>query len=107
MPEGYAQRGDPACVYGVRRLDQSEFTGARLQGANPPGASLREAGPTDASLRRNLRDADLRNADLTRADLGGVGLCGARLLGAQLADVRADPGTTWPAGFTAAQQACY
>jgi hypothetical protein len=30
---------------------------------------------------------------------------GARLLGAQLADVRADYGTTWPAGFTAAQQA--
>ena len=44
----------------------------------------------------------LRDADLTRADLSGAGLSGARLLGAQLADVRADDGTTWPAGFTAA-----
>ena len=105
MPEGYAQRRDPACVYGVRRLDQSEFTGAHLEGANPPGASLPKADPADASLRRNLRDADLRNANLTRADLGGAGLCGARLLGAQLAGIRTDYGTTWPAGFTAAQQA--
>lgn len=105
MSEGYAQRGDPACVYGVRRLDQSEFIGAHLKEANSPGASLREADLTDASLRRNLRDADLRNANLTRADLSGADLSGARLLGAQLAHVRTDYGTTWPAGFTAAQQA--
>jgi len=105
MPEGYAQRGDPACVYGVRRLDQSEFIGAHLKGANSPGASLPEADLTDASLRRNLRDADLRNAKLTRADLSGADLSGARLLGAQLAHVRTGYGTTWPAGFTAAQQA--
>jgi len=76
-----------------------------FQGANLPGASLPEAGLTDASLRRNLRDADLRDADLTRADLGGADLSGARLLGAQRADVRTGYGTTWPAGFTAAQQA--
>ena len=93
MSEGYAQRRDPARVYGVRRLDQSEFIGAHLRGANLPGASLREADLTDAPLRRNLRDADLRNANLTRADLGGADLCGARLLGAQVADVRADYGT--------------
>jgi uncharacterized protein YjbI with pentapeptide repeats len=110
MPEGYAQRGDPARVYGVRRLDQSEFIGARPQGANLPGASLRGADLTDASLRgANLRDADLRDADLTRADLSGADLSGACRLGgathAQLADVRADHGTTRPAGFTAAQRA--
>ena len=110
MPEGYAQRGDPARVYGVRRLDQSEFIGAHLQRASLPGASLREADLTDASLRgANPRDADLRDANLRRADLSGADLSRARLLGgatpAQLADVRADYGTTWPAGFTAAQQA--
>src|SRR5271157_3041339 len=110
MPEGYAQRGDPARVYAVRRLDQSEFIGAHLQGPSLPGASLREADLTDASLRgANLRDADLRDANLTRADLSGADLSGARLLGGATPRPacrrRAGYGTTWPAGFTAAQQA--
>jgi len=70
MSEGYAQRGDPACVYGVRRLDQSEFIGAHLKGTNSPGASLREADLTDASLRRNLRDAEARAGEHGTEDAG-------------------------------------
>ena len=43
MPEGYAQRGDLARVYGVRRLDQSEFIGAHLQRASLASHGIREA----------------------------------------------------------------
>src|ERR1700722_10115781 len=88
-------------------LDQSEFIGAHLEGTNLPSASLRKADLTDESMRGvNLRDANLRDANLTRADLSGADLSGADLTGAilldaQLADVRADHGTMWPAGFTA------
>ena len=78
------------------QLNRSNFAGAHLQEAN-----LQEASLEDASLRgANLRTADLRGSKLTRTDLRGVDLTGAHLDGAQLTDVKTDPATTWPVGFT-------
>jgi hypothetical protein len=42
---------------------------------------------------------------ISHAPISAAQTSAARLFAAQLADVRTEYGATWPAGFTAAQQA--
>ena len=78
------------------KLNEYDFYGADLSGANLRSADLRSADLSGANLRSadlsgaNLRSADLRSADLSGANLRSADLSGANLSGANLrsADLR-------------------
>ena len=81
------------------KLNEYDFYGANLSGANLrsanlsgadlSGANLRSANLSGANLRSaNLSGANLRSANLSGADLSGADLSGANLSGANLLNVR-------------------
>ena len=67
-------------------LRSADLSGANLSGADLSGANLRSANLSGA----NLRSANLRSANLRSADLSGANLSGANLSGADLLNVRYD-----------------
>jgi len=67
-------------------LRSADLRSANLSGADLSGANLRSANLSGA----NLRSADLRSANLSGADLSGANLRSANLSGADLLNVRYD-----------------
>ncbi|WP_157121448.1 pentapeptide repeat-containing protein [Nocardia miyunensis] len=82
-------------------LAYATLTGAGLTGANLNGAFLTSANLTRVVLDyANLTDTRLTGTNLQSAYLLGANLTGATLINANLTNVRSDPRTQWPTGFT-------